>query len=100
VNGTPGNALLNNASVMPVLPCSYGAPQANPRLGIGQNMECFGNEGPGSLWVRDVKVDETRVSLFAPHYRAYMIRSVMEAVYARVARRFAKSTKRSPATDF
>jgi hypothetical protein len=50
--------------------------------------------------VRDVKVDETRVSLFAPHYRAYMIRSVMEAVYARVARRFAKSTKRSPATDF
>jgi hypothetical protein len=50
VNGTPGNALLNNASVMPVLPCSYGAPQANPRLGIGQNMECFGNEGPGSLF--------------------------------------------------
>ena len=27
-----------------------GVPQANPRLGIGRNMECFGNEGPGSLF--------------------------------------------------
>ena len=50
VNGTPGNQIFNNASVLPVLPCSYGAPQANPRLGVGQNMECFGNEGPGSLF--------------------------------------------------
>jgi hypothetical protein len=50
VNGTPGNQIFNNASVMPVLPCSYGAPQANPRLGIGENMECFGNEGPGNLF--------------------------------------------------
>jgi hypothetical protein len=49
VNGTPGNQILNNASVLPVLPCSY-TPQANPRLGIGQNMECFGNAGPGSLF--------------------------------------------------
>jgi hypothetical protein len=33
-------------------------PQANPRLGIGENMECFGNEGPGSLF----KVPNTRVN--------------------------------------
>ena len=49
INGTPGNQILNNGSVIPVLPCSYTV-QANPRLGIGQNMECFGNEGPGSLF--------------------------------------------------
>ena len=49
INGTPGNQIFNNGSVIPVLPCSYTV-QANPRLGIGQNMECFGNEGPGSLF--------------------------------------------------
>jgi hypothetical protein len=50
--------------------------------------------------VCDVKVDETRVLFFAAHNRAYVIRSVEEALYARVARRFAESTIRSPATDF
>ena len=49
VNGTPGNAIFNNASVMAVLPCSY-TPQANPRLGVGQTSECFGNAGTGSLF--------------------------------------------------
>jgi hypothetical protein len=57
LNGTPGNQILNNGSVLPVLPCSL-TPQANPRLGIGQNMECFGNEGPGSLFT----VPDTRVN--------------------------------------
>jgi hypothetical protein len=48
VNGTPGNALINNAAFMPPNPCSL-TPQSNPRLGIGQNMACFGNAGIGSL---------------------------------------------------
>jgi len=48
VNGTPGNAIINNAAVIMPNPCSL-TPQANPRLGIGQNLECFGNAGIGSL---------------------------------------------------
>jgi hypothetical protein len=48
VNGTPGNALINNAAFMIPLPCSL-TPQANPRLGIGQDMSCFGNAGAGQL---------------------------------------------------
>jgi hypothetical protein len=48
VNGTPGNAIINNAAFMPPFPCSL-TPQANPRVGIGQYMACFGNAGPGSL---------------------------------------------------
>ena len=47
VNGTPGNAIINNAAFMIPNPCSL-TPQANPRTGIGQNMSCFGNAGPGS----------------------------------------------------
>ena len=57
INGTAGNQIFNNGSVLPVLPCSL-TPQANPRLGIGENMECFGNEGPGSLF----PVPNTRVN--------------------------------------
>ena len=48
VNGTPGNAIFNNAAFQIPLPCSL-TPQANPRLGIGQDMSCFGNAGPGQL---------------------------------------------------
>ena len=48
VNGTPGNALINNAAFMIPLPCSL-TPQSNVRLGVGQSMECFGNAGAGSL---------------------------------------------------
>jgi len=48
VNGTPGNALINNAAVIAPNPCSL-TPQANPRTGIGQSMDCFGNAGTGSL---------------------------------------------------
>jgi len=50
VNGTPGNAIVNNAAFMMPLPCSY-TPAANARNGIGMNMECFGNAGPGQLLV-------------------------------------------------
>jgi len=48
VNGTPGNAILNNSAVMIPNPCSL-TPNANPRIGVGQNMSCFGNAGAGSL---------------------------------------------------
>jgi hypothetical protein len=49
INGTPGNQIFNMASVMMSLPCS-ATPQANLRLGVGQNPECFGNAGPGVLF--------------------------------------------------
>jgi hypothetical protein len=48
-NGTPGNAIFNMASVMMPYPCSL-TPQANIRVGVGQNFECFGNAGAGSLF--------------------------------------------------
>jgi hypothetical protein len=48
INGTPGNAILNNAAVIAPNPCSL-TPQSNPRLGIGMDMSCFGNAGSGSL---------------------------------------------------
>jgi len=48
MNGTPGNALFNNAALAIPNPCSL-TPQANPRLGIGQDMSCFGNAGVGQL---------------------------------------------------
>ena len=48
VNGTPGNALINNGAFMIPNPCSLTA-NANPRLGVGENMSCFGDAGAGSL---------------------------------------------------
>jgi hypothetical protein len=48
VNGTPGNAIINEAAVMIPNPCSLVA-NANPRIGVGENMSCFGNAGAGSL---------------------------------------------------
>ncbi len=48
-NGTAGNAIFNNASVMEPFPCSL-TPNANNRIGVGQNFECFGNAGTGSLF--------------------------------------------------
>ena len=57
VNGTPGNALVNNAAFGTPLPCSL-TPQNNARLGIGENLECFGNAGIGSL----IAIPGTRVN--------------------------------------
>ena len=57
MNGTPGNALFNNAALAIPNPCSL-TPQANPRLGIGQDMSCFGNAGVGQL----VTIPGTRVN--------------------------------------
>ena len=48
INGTPGNAIINNAAVIAPMPCSV-TPQSNPRLGIGQDLSCFGNAGAGQL---------------------------------------------------
>jgi len=48
VNGTPGNALINLAAFAVPNPCSL-TPNSNPRLGIGQDMSCFGNAGAGQL---------------------------------------------------
>ena len=48
INGTPGNALVNNAAVTMPNRCSL-TPQANPQTAIGENMSCFGNAGIGSL---------------------------------------------------
>ena len=50
INGTPGNAIINNAAVIMPNPCSL-TPQSNPRLGIGMDMSCFGNAGTGQLVV-------------------------------------------------
>jgi hypothetical protein len=57
VNGTPGNALLNNAALAIPNACSLTA-NANPVLGVGENMSCFGNAGAGSL----VTIPGTRVN--------------------------------------
>ena len=48
VNGTPGNALINLAAFAAPNPCSL-TPNSNPRLGIGENLSCFGNAGAGQL---------------------------------------------------
>jgi hypothetical protein len=48
INGTPGNAIVNNAAFGIPNPCSL-TPQANPRTGIGEDLSCFGNAGPGQL---------------------------------------------------
>jgi hypothetical protein len=48
-NGTPGNAIFNMSSVMDPFPCSL-TPNSNNRIGVGENFECFGNAGPGSLF--------------------------------------------------
>jgi hypothetical protein len=66
VNGTPGNALINNAAFMAPLPCSL-TPQANPRTGIGQDMACFGNAGAGSL----ITVPGTRVNNWDVTFRKH-----------------------------
>jgi hypothetical protein len=50
INGTPGNAIINNAAVTAAPACSLApSPDGNPRKGIGQSMDCFGNAGTGSL---------------------------------------------------
>ncbi len=47
-NGRPGDAILNLSSMMRPFPCSLTA-NSNNRIGVGENFECFGNAGPGSL---------------------------------------------------
>jgi hypothetical protein len=47
-NGSPGNQLINEAAFTEPFPCS-ATPAANPIYGVGENMECFGNAGAGSL---------------------------------------------------
>ena len=58
-NGTPGNQLINEAAWLIPFPCS-ATPAADPHYGVGQNMECFGNAGAGSL----INVPGTRVTNF------------------------------------
>jgi hypothetical protein len=58
-NGTPGNQLINTAAFQIPFPCS-ATPASNPIYGVGENMECFGNAGPGSV----INVPGTRVSNF------------------------------------
>jgi hypothetical protein len=48
VNGTPGNQLLNEAAFVIPFPCSW-TPGPTPQQGIGQNISCYGNAGPGSI---------------------------------------------------
>jgi len=57
--GTPGNQLINTQAFTIPNPCSLTA-ASNPRLGVGENMSCFGNAGPGQL----VNVPGTRVTNF------------------------------------
>ena len=47
-NGTPGNQLINESAFQIPYPCSY-TPASTPQLGIGENMECFGNAGAGNI---------------------------------------------------
>ena len=47
MNGTPGNAIINNAAFMDRPALQPIRRQANPRTGIGMNMACFGNAGRG-----------------------------------------------------
>jgi len=48
VNGTAGNQMINETAFTIPWPCS-ATPGATPELGIGENPECYGNAGPGSL---------------------------------------------------
>jgi hypothetical protein len=57
--GTPGNQILNVAAFQIPDPCSL-KPAANPVYGVGENMSCFGNAGPGSI----VNVPDTHVFNF------------------------------------
>jgi hypothetical protein len=58
-NGTPGNQLINEAAWQIPYPCSLTA-AADPHYGVGENLSCFGNAGPGSL----INVPGTRVTNF------------------------------------
>ena len=55
--GTSGNRILNTAAFTIPFPCSQ-KPAADPHYGIGENLACLGNAGPGSL----LSVPGTRVS--------------------------------------
>jgi hypothetical protein len=59
LQGTPGNTLINTQAFTIPNPCSLKA-ASNPVLGVGENMSCFGNAGPGSL----INVPGTRVTNF------------------------------------
>jgi len=55
--GVNGNRIINTAAFIIPYPCSQKA-QADPHYGVGENLSCLGNAGPGSL----INVPGTRVS--------------------------------------
>jgi len=55
--GTDGNRIINTSAFAIPFPCSQ-TPQADPHFGVGENLSCLGNAGPGQL----VNVPGTRVS--------------------------------------
>ncbi len=62
-NGTPGNQLVNEGVFIIPTPCSWTAGQAigpatSKQFGVGQNPECYGNAGPGSL----IPIPHTRIN--------------------------------------
>jgi len=57
--GNGDNRLINTQAFTIPYPCSKVA-QADPHNGIGENMSCFGNAGPGSI----INVPGTRVANF------------------------------------
>jgi hypothetical protein len=57
LNGNPGNQIINGQAFAIPFPCSQ-FPAANPHYGVGENLSCLGNAGPGSL----LNIPGTRVS--------------------------------------
>jgi hypothetical protein len=55
--GADGNRIINTQAFTIPFPCSQ-KPASDPHYGIGENMACFGNAGPGSL----INVPGTRVN--------------------------------------
>ncbi|MEO8594796.1 MAG: carboxypeptidase regulatory-like domain-containing protein [Candidatus Solibacter sp.] len=55
--GTDGNRIINTAAFSIPYPCSQ-KPAADPHYGVGENLSCLGNAGPGQL----INVPGTRVS--------------------------------------
>ena len=58
--GTPGNQILNVAAFQIPNPCSLTPSPTNPKLGVGENISCYGNAGPGSI----VNIPNTHVMNF------------------------------------
>ena len=56
-NGQVNNQIINLGAFTIPFPCSQ-TPASDPHYGVGENMSCFGNAGPGSL----INVPGTRVN--------------------------------------